>query len=178
VGERGAFRELVERYRSPVLVFVRRMVGDNDRAEDIVQETFVRVLQHLHRYRAEGRFRSWLYTIASNTAKNELRRRSRSLLVFQHMLPQVSDDGPGVDLQQSSRPAERLIWHRYLRETVHEALRHLPADQRNVLVLRELEGLSYREISCVLGLKAGTVKSRLSRARNRFVQVVCPLLKA
>lgn len=178
LGERWAFRALVERYRSPVLVFVRRMVGDDDRAEDIVQETFIRVLQHLHRYRAKGRFRSWLYTIANNTARNEFRRRARSRLVFQHTLPQAVQDGPAVDLEESWRPAEQRIWHRYLKEAVHEALSRLPAEQRNVFVLRELEGLSYREISCVLGLKEGTVKSRLSRARKRFLRIIGPLVEA
>src|SRR5881392_4380478 len=85
-GEERAFSELVERYQTRLLNFIYRTIGDRDRAEDLVQEDFIRVYRHLHRFDCSKKFSTWVYTIASNLAKNELRNRSRSpLVLFQTM---------------------------------------------------------------------------------------------
>src|SRR4051794_5733356 len=91
-GEERAFQELVERYQTRLLNFVFRTIGDRDRAEDLVQEVFIRVYRHLHRFDRSKKFSTWVYTIASNLAKNELRNRSRNPLVLFQTLRGVQDD--------------------------------------------------------------------------------------
>src|SRR5215213_6006012 len=92
-GEERAFQELVERYQTRLLNFIYRTIGDRDRAEDLVQEVFIRVYRHLHRFDRSKKFSTWVYTIASNLAKNELRNRSRSpLVLFQRLMSNWDDD--------------------------------------------------------------------------------------
>ncbi len=174
-GEHAAFQQLVERYQPPILALVRRIVGDLDQAEDVVQETFIRAWSNLHRYREDGKFSSWLHRIAVNLAKSELRRRSRSRLVFYHTLPNACLGPRALDLQDPLGRPDQMFRQRQLRRTVDRAVRHLPDEQREIFVLREFDGMSYQEISRSLGLKMGTVKSRLNRARSEFVRLIEPV---
>src|SRR5688572_32087176 len=91
-GEERAFSELVDRYQTRLLNFIYRTIGDRDRAEDLVQEVFIRVYRHLHRFDRSKKFSTWVYTIASNLAKNELRNRSRNPLVLFQTMQSASDD--------------------------------------------------------------------------------------
>ncbi|MDX1396118.1 MAG: sigma-70 family RNA polymerase sigma factor [Gemmatimonadota bacterium] len=176
-GERFAFQELVERYQDRLLNFIYRTIGDRDRAEDLVQETFVRVYRHLHRFDQTKKFSTWAYTIASNLAKNELRNRSRNpLVLFQAIKKNWDADHRPLEFEDSSFAPDDLFRKRHLREKVEEAVAELPEHHRVVFVLRELEGKTYEEISEITGVTLGTVKSRLNRARNRFAQIIAPML--
>ncbi len=176
-GDPRAFPELVERYRTRLVAFVSRMIGDRDRAEDLVQEAFMRVYRHLHRFDPTKKFSTWIYTIASNLAKNELRNRSRSPLVFyesRHPVGEV-DHRPLQFEDATSRPDD-MFAHRHLRELVESAVARLSPHHREVFVLRELEGRSYEEIARSIGCNLGTVKSRLNRARSAFAETISPYL--
>ena len=176
-GERFAFHELVERYQDRLLNFIYRTIGDRDRAEDLVQETFVRVYRHLHRFDQTKKFSTWAYTIASNLAKNELRNRSRNpLVLFQAIKKNWDADHRPLEFEDSTYAPDDLYRKRHLRETVEAAVAELPEHHRVVFVLRELEGKTYEEISDITGVTLGTVKSRLNRARNRFAQIIAPML--
>jgi RNA polymerase sigma-70 factor (ECF subfamily) len=176
-GERFAFHELVERYQDRLLNFIYRTIGDRDRAEDLVQETFVRVYRHLHRFDQTKKFSTWAYTIASNLAKNELRNRSRNpLVLFQALKKSWDADHRPLEFEDSTYAPDDLYRKRHLRETVEAAVAELPEHHRVVFVLRELEGKTYEEISEITGVTLGTVKSRLNRARNRFARIIAPML--
>lgn len=177
-GEQRAFDELVRRYQNRLLNFVFRTTGDRERAEDLVQEVFVRVYRHIHRFDRSRKFSTWIYTIASNLAKNELRNRARNpLVLFQTIRRNWEDDDRPLQFEDPGSRPDDLFRKRQLREVVEEAVQKLPAHHRNVFVLRELEGKSYEEIAEITSTNLGTVKSRLNRARNAFASLVSPSLE-
>jgi RNA polymerase sigma-70 factor (ECF subfamily) len=176
-GERFAFQELVERYQERLLNFIYRSIGDRDRAEDLVQETFVRVYRHLHRFDPTKKFSTWIYTIASNLAKNELRNHSRNpMVLFQAIKKNWEADHRPLQWEDTTYAPDDLFRKRHLREKVEKAVEELPEHHRVVFVLREMEGKTYEEISDITGVTLGTVKSRLNRARNKFAQIIAPML--
>lgn len=176
-GEKRAFGELVARYQSRLLNFVYRTIGDRDRAEDLVQETFIRVYRHLHRFDQSKKFSTWIYTIASNLAKNELRNRSRNpLVLFQAIKQNWDADHRPLEWEDNTYRPDDLFRKRHLKETVERAVQDLPEHHRVVFVLREVEGKTYEEIAAITGVNLGTVKSRLNRARNNFAHIIAPML--
>ena len=158
---------LVHRYRSPLYNFVYRFVSDRETAEDIVQETFLRCLRHSHQYPHIEQVSTWLYTIAGNLAKTELRRRKRW-----HWIP----IGPSEDDERTSYyepvdpeqlPGEETDTVR-VHESVTDAIQRLPEEFREAVLLRDLSGLSYEEIAKIINCPVGTVKSRVNRGRIRL----------
>jgi RNA polymerase sigma-70 factor (ECF subfamily) len=176
-GSPQAFEQLVERYQRRLLSFVNRTIGDRERAEDLVQEVFIRVHRHLLRFDQSKKFSTWIYTIASNLAKNELRNRSRNpLILFQTIKKNWEADHRPLQFEDHRQRPDDLFRKRHLRDMVEWAVEQLPEHHRVVFVLRELEGKTYEEIAEITACNLGTVKSRLNRARNRFAQVIEPFL--
>ena len=160
-GDSKAFTELVSRHQDRVFRFVFRMTGSREEAMDIAQETFMKAWQAMPRWRAEAQFGTWLLQIARNGALDVLRRSS--VVGFEPL----DDELPIAD--PSPTPEERVqAWR--LVESVDAALRALPIEHREVLLLREVENLSYGEIAATLGLAEGTVKSRIARARAALLE--------
>ncbi|MBH16154.1 MAG: RNA polymerase subunit sigma-24 [Gemmatimonadetes bacterium] len=176
-GHEHAFEELVNRYSVRLLNFVYRTVGDLERSQDLVQETFVRVYRHAHRFDQTKKFSTWIYTIAGNLAKNELRNRSRSpLVLFQTLKKNWEADHRPLEWEDSTYRPDDLYRKRHLKDVVERAVNELPEHHRIIFVLRELEGKSYEDIAEITGCRLGTVKSRLNRARNKFAVLVRPLI--
>ncbi len=177
-GEIRSFDAIVERYQGRLLNFVYRIVSDRERAEDLVQEVFIRVHRHLARFDRSKKFSTWIYTIASNLAKNELRNRSRNPLVLFTSITQGWDDEerPLEFEDPNARPDDQFR-KRHVREMVEDSVAKLPEHHREVFVLRELEGRSYEEIAEITHCNLGTVKSRLNRARNSFADIIEPSLR-
>ncbi len=176
-GEERAFSELVERYQTRLLNFIYRTIGDRDRAEDLVQEVFIRVYRHLHRFDRSKKFSTWVYTIASNLAKNELRNRSRNpLVLFQTMQSSHDEEDRPLQFEDTTARPDDLYRKRHLRELVEDTVARLPEHHRQVFVLRELEGKSYEEIAEITDCNLGTVKSRLNRARSAFAAIIEPFI--
>ena len=176
-GNRRAFDELVERYQNRLLNFVYRTTGDRERAEDLVQETFIRVYRHLHRFDQTKKFSTWVYTIASNLAKNELRNRSRNpLVLFQTLLKNRTEDQRPLEWEDNTYRPDDLFRKRALKAQVDAAVDQLPEHHRTVFMLREMEGKTYEEIAEITDTNLGTVKSRLNRARNSFARIIQPVL--
>ena len=166
-GDESAFQEIVNRYRNPITNFVYRMLNDYDRAVDLAQETFVRVYMNADRYQANYSFSTYIYRIASNLAISELRQRKRRRLI---PIPSFFDkEGDEVEIElpdeRTIHPDDTMI-HDERRKAIAKAIATLPEKYRTAVVLRDVEGRSYEEISEVLGLSDGTVKSRINRARN------------
>jgi RNA polymerase sigma-70 factor, ECF subfamily len=163
----GSFEELVRRYQRPISAYVYRMVGNYESALDLTQEIFIKVYNSLRRYRAEFKFSTWIYKIAHNAAVDHLRRnttREQSLV--------ASHEGDSFDLpiesphltpEQESERRERTT-------EIESVVRALPANYRELIILRHSQDLSYEEIVEVTGLPLGTVKNRLFRAREMMRQ--------
>jgi len=176
-GEERAFQELVERYQTRLLNFIYRTIGDREKAEDLVQEVFIRVYRHIHRFDRSKKFSTWVYTIASNLAKNELRNRSRNpLVLFQTIKSNWEDEERPLQFEDTTARPDDLFRKRHLRQLVEDTVAQLPEHHRQVFVLRELEGKSYEEIAEITDCNLGTVKSRLNRARNAFASIIEPAL--
>jgi RNA polymerase sigma-70 factor (ECF subfamily) len=174
-GEERGFSELVDRYQTRLLNFIYRTIGDRDRAEDLVQEVFIRVYRHLHRFDRSKKFSTWAFTIASNLAKNELRNRSRNpLVLFQTLQGSNDDEERPLQFEDTTSRPDDLYRKRHLRELVEDTVAKLPEHHRQVFVLRELEGKSYEEIADITACNLGTVKSRLNRARTAFAAIIEP----
>ena len=163
----GYLSVLVQRYRNPLYNFVFRFVGDRETAEDIVQETFLRCLRHSHQFPAIEQVSTWLYTIAGNLAKTELRRRKRWRWI--PIGPKEEEERNAfyepVDIGQL--PDEQAD-NRLVRGAVVDAINQLPDDFREAVLLRDLNGLSYEEIAKIINCPVGTVKSRVNRGRLRL----------
>ena len=176
-GHPTAFSVLYGRYRDKLVHFIARKTGDRDRAEDLVQEAFIRVTRHLHRFDQSKKFSTWIYTICSNLSKNELRNRSRSpLVLFQKLTTHWEPEHQPLQFEDSSMMPDSLYRKRFLQDLVERTVDQLPEHHRLVFKLRELEGKSYEEIAEITGVNLGTVKSRLHRARTSFAERIEPQL--
>ncbi len=164
-GDRGAFGQLVRRHRGGVINVVYRMCGDANLADEAAQEAFIRAWQHLPGYRPRSPFRNWLYRIATNAARDALRREARTV------------DIDTVPVTDSTQGPQAAVEAQELGERVQQAVLSLPPASRAVLVLREYEGLSYKEIADTLGIPMGTVMSRLNYARNLLRESLGPYVE-
>ena len=176
-GKERAFNELMGRYSRRIVNYVYRIIGDRDRAEDLLQDTFIRVYRNIDRFDQKRKFSTWLYTIATNLAKNELRNTGRSpLMYFQNLFYRKEDKKMFEAVDQADKPDDQL-YKSQLKNLVAKAVEKLPERHRLVFTLRETEGKSYEEIAEILDCNIGTVKSRLNRARARFAQIIEPYLR-
>ena len=166
-GETEAFEALVLAHEKNVYNLALRMTGDPQDAEDMAQEAFLKAYRSLGDFRGESRFSVWLYRVVSNVCLDFLRRRSRRPSVS---LTEEDDEGEELqrDVPDERFSPEALLERKLTREAVRAGLRELPEEQRQILLLREIEGLSYEEIGEILDLEPGTVKSRIFRARKRL----------
>jgi RNA polymerase sigma-70 factor (ECF subfamily) len=176
-GDARAFDLLFRRYSLRLLNFINRIIRDREKAEDLVQEAFIRIHRHLPRFDRSRQFSTWIYTIASNLARNELRNRSRSPLVLAQRLESATDDGwVPLEFEDSRSRPDEMYRRRYLADAVADSVTRLTERHREVFVMRELEGRSYEEIAQLTGTNLGTVKSRLNRARRCFAAEIEPYL--
>ena len=176
-GDDRAFTRLVDRYRVKLCRFIQRMIGDRERAEDLVQETFLRIHRHLPRFDATRCFSTWAYAIATNLARNELRNRSRSPLRFPESSGMRHDPAARrMEFPDASTRPDTVYRQRQLRLLVDDTVARLAPVYREVFVRRELRGQSYQEIAIATRCNLGTVKSRLNRARAGFAEMIAPLL--
>jgi len=176
-GDVSTFPVIVHRYRDRLTSAVVRLVGDRDKAEDIVQETFLRVHKNAARYKTIARFSTWIYTIALNMAKNEIRNTKRRKTSSLWDIGLEKDGEPSAyEIPDNSERPDDVVERRNLRGLMERCIQELPPKYRTIIVLRDVEGLSYEEIAGILKLPEGTVKSRMNRARLRFKELLEPLL--
>ncbi len=166
-GDIDAYGKIVNRYKARLYNFVFRFVGDRETAEDIVQETFLRAFKKRKEYRAIANFSTWLFTIAGNLAKSELRRRKRWRLFSLH---KDEESDTGMELPDETFRPDTLTESSIADVQIQQAILSLPENYRQVVLLRDVEGLSYQEISEISNCPVGTVKSRVNRARLKLQQ--------
>lgn len=166
-GSVEAFDILVSRYKDPLTNYIYRFVGDIKECEDLLQETFLRVYRNRHSYRRIARFSTWLYTIAGNLARSEYRKRKRRRI---SSLQSINKNDEEYEMEvpdetfSPDKDAESTIQDFY----IQEALSQIPEEFREVVVLRDVQQLSYEEIADITGLPMGTVKSRINRGRTKL----------
>lgn len=165
LGDLQAYDILVHRYKDQLLNFVYRFVGNRTDAEDIVQETFLRVYKNKHMYKEIAKFSTWVYTIAGNLAKTELRRRKR------HKIFSVSNfvnEERDYDIPDSDPSPEKKVDSAIQEGIIQKAIEKLPVKFKEVIILRDIQGFAYEEISQILSIPLGTVKSRVNRGRLKL----------
>lgn len=166
-GDVNEYEKLVLEYQKNVYNLALRMTGDAEDAADMAQEAFIKAYNSLASYRGDSRFSVWLYRIVSNVCLDFLRARKRRQTMS---LSVVDDEGEETELEISDESAspEKLLERSMTRDAVRRGLQELTPEYRQILILRELQGMSYDEIAETLGLESGTVKSRIFRARKKL----------
>lgn len=167
-----AFDEIVERYQHKIYGYVKRLVGNETDAEDITQEVFLKALNSLRTFREESSLQTWLFRIATNLCRDVHRRRQREkgwLPLWRHTDgEECSGEECVIEIPDHQSDPERLLLRKELGDLLKQAIDRLPIAMREVLVLHDMESLSYEEIAHALGIPLGTVKSRLFHARARL----------
>ena len=170
-GREAAFRELIRRYERPVFSLIYRMIRDRELAEDLAQDTFIKVLNHIDRYRPEFKLSSWLFKIANNVAIDHLRRRQLDTISIDgspHAQTSDAVAATSLDLADEQESALDELASRELGTAIEQAIGRLRPEYRSCIMLRHVEGRSYEEIAATLDLPLGTVKTYIHRARHEL----------
>ena len=161
-GDENAFIELVNRYKDKLINFIFNYLGDLELSEDVVQETMIKLYQKKHYYKEIAKFSTWLYTIAKNLANTELRKRKQRKTT---LLSQFSKDDKTYELPSNDPEPGQEIQTDIVNKIIRNAVEQLSEKFKIVIVLRDIQGLSYEDISEIINVPIGTVKSRINRAR-------------
>jgi len=173
-GDKNAFDELVRRYSSRMVNVAYQVLGDRELAEDVAQETFLRAYKSAARYRQISKFSTWLYTIALNLCRNELRRRKFKTYSLEGMAERDEESKVRIDIPDEKTQPDRDLERKEAGTLVRQAVEKLPEKFKTPLVLRDIQELTYEEISEILDLPEGTVKSRINRGRLRVKEILRP----
>jgi RNA polymerase sigma-70 factor (ECF subfamily) len=170
-GREAAFRELIRRYERPVFSLIFRMVRDRETAEDLSQETFIKVLNHVDKYRPEFKLSSWLFKIANNVAIDHMRKRQLETVSMDgspHARSQAETEATSFDVEARQETALEELESKELGSAIERAIATLRPEYRSCIMLRHVEGRSYEEIAATLDLPLGTVKTYIHRARHEL----------
>lgn len=171
-GNEYAYLDLVGRFKERLFTFIYRFVNDSDLAEDLVQDTLVKVYTHRHSYREIARFSTWIYTIAGNLARTELRKRKRRAT---YSISSLGSENREFELPSTDYTLSQTLEGQQTEQNIRKALAKLPLHFRTVIILRDVQELSYDEISKIMKIPLGTVKSRVNRARLRLQEILFDL---
>jgi RNA polymerase sigma-70 factor, ECF subfamily len=175
-GDKHAFELLVSKYQRKLARLLARFIRDPVEVEDVAQEAFIKAYRALPSFRGDSAFYTWLYRIGINTAKNYLvamGRRAPTTTQFDSEDAESFEDG---DQLRDINTPESMLMSAEIARTVNDTLEHLPAELRDAITLRELEGLSYEDIATIMNCPIGTVRSRIFRAREAIAEQLRPLL--
>ncbi len=163
----SAYNHLVYRYKDRLFNYIYQFVHDIDLAEDLLQDTFMKLYTHKHSYREVAKFSTWIYTIAGNFAKTELRKKKRRKTYANSEL--AFEESEFIIKDESSVPHDQLLSQNFKLE-LKQCLQLLPLNFKTIIILRDIQELSYDEISKIVKLPLGTVKSRINRARLKLYE--------
>jgi RNA polymerase sigma-70 factor (ECF subfamily) len=169
-----AFNILVQRYKNPLTNFVFRFLGDYESCADVVQETMIKVYRYKDSYSSVAKFSTWIYTIAGNLARTEYRRQRRQNLFS---ISDYGDEHKTYDLPDESYRPDVAADSEIKDEIIQKALLKVKETYREAVILRDIQGLSYEEISEILGVNEGTVKSRINRGREQLQKLLKGIYK-
>jgi RNA polymerase sigma-70 factor, ECF subfamily len=172
-GSERAYRELIGRYQRPVFSLIYRLVRDREKAEDLAQDTFIKVLNNIDRYKPEFKFSSWIFKIAHNTSLDHLRRKEPETLSIDgspHARTAAETEASTITPESSSETPEQYTMNRELGTEIDAALGTLRPDYRTAIVLCHVEGRPYEEVAEIMGVPLGTVKTYIHRGRKELMQ--------
>ena len=161
-GDERAYVELVNRYKDKLLNFVFQFLGDIEQAEDVVQDTMVRLYEKKHYYKEIAKFSTWIYTIARNLANTELRKRKRRKTTY---LSHMSKEERQYEIPAVQDDVDQSLHNEFINDRIQSAIKNLPEHYKLVIILRDIQELSYDDISNIVEVPLGTIKSRINRAR-------------
>ena len=161
-GDENAYVELVNRFKDKLTNFVYYFLKDEELSEDIVQDTFIKLYEKKHYYKPVAKFSTWIYTIARNLANTELRKKNRAKIMY---LSHMKYDNQNHELKSKDQSLISKLENEYLLDELHSAIDKLPDNYKTAIILRDIQGLNYEEISNIVGVPLGTIKSRINRAR-------------
>ena len=174
-GDKRAFDLLVRKYQHKVVGVISRYISDWSECQDVAQETFIRAYRAIASFRGDSQFYTWMYKIATNTAKNHLVSRGRRPPTDDVAIDDAVQLDGGSQLKDHATP-ERELLRQEIEQTVFDTVEQLPEDLKTAITLREVDGLSYEEIAETMNCPIGTVRSRIFRARDAIDQKLRPLL--
>jgi len=177
-GSEKAYRELLDRYQRPVFSLVYRMVRDRELAEDLAQETFVKVFNHLDRFDPKFKFSSWIFKIASNLAIDSLRKKEPvtvSIEGSRNAETAEQIEATQITVESRDENPEEFLEAKELGQEIERAIGALRADYRTAILLRHVEGRAYEEIAVIMGVPLGTVKTYIHRARSELRETLAHL---
>jgi RNA polymerase sigma-70 factor, ECF subfamily len=169
-----AFEILVKRYKNPLTNYVFRFLGDTESSADVVQETMVKVYRNKDSYKSIAKFSTWIYTIAGNLAKTELQRRKRRNLFS---ISSYGEDNETFDIPDEQYQPDRMTDSGIKDEIIQKALLKVSDAYRDMVILRDIQELSYEEIAEITGITVGTVKSRINRGRAQLQKMLKDIYK-
>jgi RNA polymerase sigma-70 factor, ECF subfamily len=174
-GDKRAFDLLVRKYQHKVIGVISRYISDWSECQDVAQETFIRAYRAIQSFRGDSQFYTWVYKIATNTAKNHLVSQGRRPPTDDVSIDDAVQLDGGARLKDRATPEHELL-RQEIEQTVFAAVEELPEDLKTAITLREVDGLSYEEIAETMNCPIGTVRSRIFRARDAIDQKLRPLL--
>ena len=169
-----AFEILVQRYKNPLINYIFRFLGDYEACADIVQETMIKVYRNKDSYKSIAKFSTWIYTIAGNLARTEYQRRKRRNIFS---ISSYGDDNETFDIPDESARPDVITDSGIKDEIIQKALLKVSDSYREMVILRDIQELSYEEIADVTGIAVGTVKSRINRGRNQLQKLLKDIYK-
>jgi RNA polymerase sigma-70 factor (ECF subfamily) len=169
-----AFNILVQRYKNPLTNFVFRFLGDYESCADVVQETMIKVYRYKDTYSSVAKFSTWIYTIAGNLARTEYKRQRRRNIFS---INDYGEDHTTYDLPDESYRPDVITDSGIKDEIIQKALMKVKETYREAVILRDIQGLSYEEISEILGMNEGTIKARINRGRAQLQELLKEIYK-
>ena len=177
-GSEAAFQKLVEKYQRKLLAMALAMVKDGDDARDVVQDAFLKAYKNLASFQGQSAFYTWLYRIAMNLCIDRARHKARvGKVEFDEAVDRDEAGDSGISPRRIGFDPARALQDREIRERLNDAMAQLSPTHRAVLLLREVDGLAYKEIAEVMECSEGTVMSRLFHARKRMQEMLRPLVE-
>lgn len=174
-GDNEAFDQLVVKYQNKIYALAYRYMGSEEDAYDMTQDTFIKAYRSLRSFKGDASFGTWLYRVATNVCLDELRRRKRRIVALSLDEPLATRDGDEMEkeIADSSPTADILYEQKELSRYIQDLLNEMKPDHKSTIILRDIMELTYEEIAQVLNCNVGTVKSRLSRARDALRKKLC-----
>jgi RNA polymerase sigma-70 factor (ECF subfamily) len=169
-----AYEILVQRYKNPLMNYIYRFLGDYEACADIVQETMIKVYRNKDSYKSIAKFSTWIYTIAGNLARTEYQRRKRRNIFS---INSYGDDNESFDIPDDSERPDVIVDSGIKDEIIQKALLKVSDAYREMVILRDIQEMSYEEIAEVTGITVGTVKSRINRGRKQLQKLLKDIYK-
>ncbi|WP_026476190.1 RNA polymerase sigma factor [Alkaliphilus transvaalensis] len=165
-GDILSFEKLIEPYQKKAFNIAYRMLGNLEDANDITQEALIKIYKSINKFEGKSSFSTWIYSIVSNTCIDFLRKKKKSQVVYLEQQDDTGEKTYQIEVADEMNTPEYLFERKEMRNIIHDAINQLKVDQKEIIILRDINGFSYQEIADILKCSEGTVKSRISRARN------------